>query len=92
MLIYAEAMARRTNNWNNAETLAAVNAIRKRAGVAEYSSLTEDEFLAERGREMFQESSRRTDLIRFGKYSSGTWWESQPHRRTKLYFPFLMML
>ncbi len=87
MLIYAEAMARRTNNWNNAETLAAVNAIRKRAGVAEYSSLTADEFLAERGREMFQESSRRTDLIRFGKYSSGTWWEKSASPAYKTLFP-----
>ena len=30
-----------------------------------------DEFLAERGREMFQESTRCSDQIRFGKYYAG---------------------
>ena len=87
MLIYAEAHARSLGNWNNAETLAAVNAIRTRAGVATFSSLTADTFLAERGREMFQESSRRTDLIRFGKYSSGTWWEKGPSPAHKQLMP-----
>lgn len=80
-LIRAEAKARQSGNWSDAE--ADVNVLRARAGVANYSgSLTEAEFLAERGREMFQEASRRTDLIRFGKYN-GTWWEkpaSQPFR------------
>ncbi len=80
-LIRAEAKARQSGNWSDAE--ADVNVLRARAGVANYSgSLTEAEFLAERGREMFQEASRRTDLIRFGKYN-GTWWEkpvSDPFR------------
>ena len=44
------------------------NVIRKRAEVSEYSSIDADEFLAERGREFYQESLRRIDLIRFGKY------------------------
>ena len=87
MLIYAEAHARSLGNWNNAETLAAVNAIRSRAGVSSFNSLTADTFLAERGREMFQESSRRTDLIRFGKYSSGTWWEKGPSPAHKQLMP-----
>ena len=79
-LTRAEAMARHNNDWSLA--LADTNIIRARAGVAAYTSLTADEFLAERGREMFQESSRRTDLIRFGKYND-TWWEkplSEPHK------------
>lgn len=40
--------------------------------------LTEKEMLDERGREFFAESRRRIDLIRFGKFSSGTWWDKTP--------------
>ena len=68
----AEASARLANNW----TLAApdVNMIRARAGLAAMTSITADSFLAERGREMFMEATRRTDLIRFGKWGQA-WWE-----------------
>lgn len=80
-LIRAEAKARQSGNWSIAES--DVNILRARAGVDAYQgNLTEEEFLAERGREMFQETSRRTDLIRFGKYND-PWWEkpaSDPFR------------
>lgn len=80
-LIRAEAAARQASDWTVAE--ADVNVLRARAGVSEYNgTLTGDEFLTERGREMFQETARRTDLIRFGKYND-TWWEkpaSEPFR------------
>ena len=39
---------------------------------------TEKEMLDEWGREFFAESRRRIDLIRFGKFSSGTWWDKTP--------------
>jgi len=68
----AEAMARMSGDWNAG--LSFVNELRSRAGASEYSSIDADEFLAERGREMFQETSRRTDLIRFGRYND-SWWE-----------------
>ena len=42
------------------------------------ASLDEAEMLAEWGREFFAESRRRIDLIRFGKFSSGSWWDKQP--------------
>ncbi len=71
-LIRAESLARSSGNWNQA--LPDVNIIRRRAKVSDYATLDADEFLAERGREMFQESARRTDLIRFGKYNEA-WWE-----------------
>ncbi|MCB0638027.1 MAG: RagB/SusD family nutrient uptake outer membrane protein [Lewinella sp.] len=72
-LIRGEAKARQSGNWSDAE--GDVNVLRARAGVAQYTGdLKEDEFLAERGREMFQETARRTDLIRFGKYNDA-WWE-----------------
>ena len=78
-LVRGEALARAAGNWSLAA--ADMNIIRARAGVPAMTTITADSFLAERGREMFQESSRRTDLIRFGKYN-GTWWEkpvSDPH-------------
>ena len=73
MLMHGEAKARAAgDDWSLA--LEDVNAIRARAGVAELSSLNAEDFLAERGREMFMESSRRRDLIRFGKWADA-WWE-----------------
>ena len=71
-LIRAEGLARAAGNWSLA--LPDVNAIRARAKVSNLNSLTADSFLAERGREMFQEGVRRTDLIRLGNYN-GVWWE-----------------
>ena len=41
-------------------------------------TLTEAELLDEWGREFFFEGRRRTDLIRFGKFCTGTWWDKQP--------------
>lgn len=40
--------------------------------------LTEKEMLDEWGREFFAESRRRIDLIRFGKFSTSTWWDKTP--------------
>jgi len=40
--------------------------------------LDEKEMLDEWGREFFAESRRRIDLIRFGKFTSGTWWDKSP--------------
>lgn len=71
LLMRAEAKARKSGNWSDAA--ADVNALRTRAGLGSLT-VTADSFLAERGREMFMESSRRTDLIRFGKWG-GSWWE-----------------
>jgi hypothetical protein len=77
----AEATARLTGNWNNPTTLLLMNQIRERAGVAPYDGtnmLDDSEFLAERGREMFQESLRRVDLIRFDRWGDA-WWEKSQH-------------
>jgi hypothetical protein len=68
---------------NNATALALVNQIRTRAGVPALSSLPADVFLAERGRELFQESLRRTDLIRFGQWGRA-WWEKPAHSNPNL--------
>jgi len=54
--------------------LVLVNQIRERAGVDPFTELTMDNLLAERGREMFSEAWRRSDLIRFG-VNNDAWWE-----------------
>jgi hypothetical protein len=51
-----------------AGSLALVNQVRARAGVAALATLTPEDLLAERGREFFYEGWRRQDLIRFGKF------------------------
>ncbi|MDF1694627.1 MAG: RagB/SusD family nutrient uptake outer membrane protein [Saprospiraceae bacterium] len=81
LLNKAEAMWRM--NSGSQEALDLVNMIRERAGVAPFASLTEDNFLAERGRELCFETKRRTDLIRFGKWGDA-WWaknESSPEKK-----------
>jgi hypothetical protein len=63
-----------------------LNAVRKRNYPAGSPSLynvggaqlTDQEMLDEWGREFLVESRRRTDLIRWGKFSTGVWWDKQP--------------
>ncbi|MGK7388852.1 MAG: RagB/SusD family nutrient uptake outer membrane protein [Candidatus Cyclobacteriaceae bacterium M2_1C_046] len=76
LLNRAEAQARLTGDWNSG--LFYVNLLRNRAQITPYTTVTAAEFLAERGRELFQESLRRTDLIRFGAWGN-EWWEKPAH-------------
>lgn len=71
LLTQAEALFN-LNGYSDAEGLGLVNQVHQRAGLLPYASMTADELLAERGREMFMEAWRRNDLIRFGKFG-GTW-------------------
>lgn len=54
------------------------------------AELSEAEMLAEWGREFFAEGRRRIDLIRFGKFSGGSWWDKRPDagRHTEI-FPIM---
>ena len=70
LLTKAEALAR---NGNLPAALPIVNQIRERSGASTLGSLTLDDILDERGRELAFEMSRRRDLIRFGKF--GDAWE-----------------
>lgn len=63
LLMKAEALWRQ--NPNDSEALRLVNMVRDRAGVDDFNNLTAERLLAERGRELFYEIHRRTDLIRF---------------------------
>lgn len=74
----AEAVARLNNNWSHPTTVALVNQVRSRAEASTYTTLTEEEFYDERGREFFIESLRRTDQIRFDRWGDA-WWEKPGH-------------
>lgn len=71
-LMYAEATVR-GGNGNMATALQYVNALRARAGATPVVSLNLDFILSERGREMSWEMTRRSDLIRFGKYTNASY-------------------
>lgn len=82
-LMYAEAVARGASKGNMATAVEYVNQLRKRAygddnHKISSSWLTQNNYrniLNERGRELYWEGVRRTDLIRFGLFVSGnyTW-------------------
>ncbi|KAA2240014.1 RagB/SusD family nutrient uptake outer membrane protein [Chitinophaga agrisoli] len=77
-LMYAEAVLRGGTGGSAATALQYVNQLRQRAygnasGNITSGQLTLDFILAERGRELHWEGHRRTDLIRFGKFTSATY-------------------
>ena len=49
---------------------------------ADGSQLNDQEMLDEWGREFIGENRRRTDLIRWGVFSKGTWWDKKPDADT----------
>ena len=51
------------------------NAVRARAGLNAIANPTLQDILDERARELYQECWRRSDLIRFGKFTSGYNWQ-----------------
>ncbi|RMG23908.1 MAG: RagB/SusD family nutrient uptake outer membrane protein, partial [Bacteroidetes bacterium] len=83
LLMKAEVLLRKGDE---AGALVYVNMLRDRAGVAPFTTLTMDDLLAERGREMCFEAYRRQDLIRFGKYND-PWWEKPASDPTKNIYP-----
>lgn len=78
-LMLAEAVLRGGEGATRSDALGYVNQIRTRAfgndsGNISDSDLTLDFILDERARELYTEATRRTDLIRYGKYTSGYDW------------------
>jgi len=73
LLMKAEAMLRSNNA---AGGLTIVNSIRTKRGATALGALDLNAMLDERGREMYWESYRRQDLIRFGKYLQA--WQEKP--------------
>lgn len=90
-LMAAEAILRGAAGGSRADALSYVNEIRQRAymsgkyavpgvrsdvsGIISDAELNLDFILAERQRELASELVRRTDLIRFGKYTTGNNWD-----------------
>ncbi|MEL7004507.1 MAG: RagB/SusD family nutrient uptake outer membrane protein [Bacteroidota bacterium] len=83
LLIKAEALWRQGDD---AGALDLVNQIRARAGATALSSIDADALLAERGRELFAEGWRRSDLIRFGRFNDA-WWEKPASDAFRNLFP-----
>ena len=70
LLMKAEILFR---GGDEAGALGLINQIRSRAGIEDLSALTLDDILAERGRELYMEGHRRSDMIRFGNYADARW-------------------
>jgi hypothetical protein len=70
LLMKAEALFRLGKT---ADALPLVNQVRERSKATPLTSLTLQDIEDERGREFIWEGCRRTDMIRFGDYFTGTW-------------------
>lgn len=73
-LMYAEALLNKATGGMSGTALQQVNEVRARSGAPALASVSLDDILAERGRELYWEGHRRSDLIRFGKYTTGYNW------------------
>ena len=70
-LMYAEATLR-GGGGSEAEAINYINELRNRAdALGEVTSIDLDFILDERARELYWEAHRRTDLVRYGKFSDG---------------------
>ena len=87
----AEALMRKNNGQATLEVVNLINSVRQRAFNSEdwekekytVSTLTMDEFIKEKGREFAFEGIRRTDLIRFDKFVTTSWWDKEASNNQK---------
>jgi hypothetical protein len=91
----AEALMRKNSNIATSEVVDLINSSRIRYfspsdwinEAYTTATLSMDEFLAERGREFIFEGKRRSDMIRFGAFTTRSWWDHSPTDPTKSLFP-----
>ncbi len=69
-LMKAEAILRGGTATGGQTALSLVNAVRARRGVAALTSVNLTQLLEERGRELYLEGHRRTDMVRFGVFNA----------------------
>ena len=78
MMRYADVLlmaAECALNGASIDGLGAFNQVRARAGLPAVTALNAQLILDERGRELYQECWRRSDLSRFGQFTSGYNWQ-----------------
>jgi hypothetical protein len=91
----AEALMRKNGGVATGDAVQLINACKSRAFSAAAwpaiaytsASLTLDELLEERGREFIFEGWRRSDLIRFGKFTTVSWWDHSPSAAFRNLYP-----
>ncbi|ALI97833.1 RagB/SusD family nutrient uptake outer membrane protein [Rufibacter tibetensis] len=71
LLTKAEALLR--SGGSTTEALRLVNEVRRRSNASALTSITLNDILEERGRELIWEGSRRRDMIRFGTFLTWDW-------------------
>lgn len=71
-LMFAEC-AKRDNTVDAGKGLTAYNDVHTRAGLTAVASYTLEDVLDERGRELYWECTRRTDLIRYDKFTTDSY-------------------
>ncbi|HTD92240.1 MAG TPA: RagB/SusD family nutrient uptake outer membrane protein [Chitinophagaceae bacterium] len=93
-LFKAEAIMRKNGNAATQAAVDLVNSSKQRyfspadwiSEAYTTATLTLDELLAERGREFVFEGKRRADMIRFGTFTTASWWDHNPTTPTKALF------
>lgn len=95
-LMMAEAQLRGATTVSESEAKEAWNAVRTRAGLDNLtgSQYSLDELLDERGRELYWEGWRRSDLIRFNKFTSGEYnwaWKGNVKEGTSVDSKYVLM-
>lgn len=91
----AEAIMRSNGGVATAEAVELINEVKRRAFAPEDwdavkytpATLTLEELLAERGREFIFEGWRRQDLIRYGLFTTTSWWDHEPSDPNRALFP-----
>lgn len=85
LLMKAEAILRGAAPTYNTTALSLVNQLRTTRKAAPMTNLTLDDLLKERARELNWENTRRTDLIRFGKYEDAWGYKTDADKNKRIF-------